>query len=66
MKKVIPYGRQSIDKSDIKSVTKALKSNYLTTGPLTKIFELKFTNQILNSFIIEIPRSNVHEFWKIA
>ena len=40
MKKVIPYGRQSIDKSDIKSVTKALKSNYLTTGPLTKIFEL--------------------------
>ena len=52
MKKVIPYGRQSIDKSDIKSVTKALKSNYLTTGPLTKIFELKFKNYVGSKYAV--------------
>ena len=46
MKKFIPYGRQSIDKSDIQSVTKALKSKYLTTGPLTRVFEQKFKNYV--------------------
>ena len=39
MEKKIPYSRQSIDNSDIASVNKVLKSDYLTTGPQTKKFE---------------------------
>jgi len=38
---MIPYSRQNIDKNDIKSVTKVLKSDYLTQGPKVEIFEKK-------------------------
>ena len=38
----IPYGRQSIDDSDIEAVVRALKSDFLTQGPLVKEFEEKF------------------------
>ena len=37
---LISYGRHSIDKTDIKSVSKALKSNFLTQGSLVKKFEI--------------------------
>jgi len=46
MKKIINYGRQTIDNSDIKSVIKVLKSDYLTQGP--KIYE--FENVLKNKF----------------
>ncbi len=36
---VLPYGRQSIDNSDILAVTRALKSPFLTQGPLVEEFE---------------------------
>lgn len=36
---MIPYGRQSIDNSDIEAVVEALKSELLTTGPLVERFE---------------------------
>ena len=36
---MIPYGRQSIDDSDIAAVVEALKSDWLTTGPLVERFE---------------------------
>jgi dTDP-4-amino-4,6-dideoxygalactose transaminase len=36
---VIPYGRHDIDESDISEVVKALKSDWLTTGPLVEMFE---------------------------
>ena len=36
---VIRYSRQTIDNSDIKSVSKTLKSDWLTTGPNIGIFE---------------------------
>ena len=39
MSNFISYGQQSIDSSDIKSVTKVLKSSYLTQGPQVKKFE---------------------------
>ena len=40
MKKIIySYSRQSINNLDILSVVKALKSDYLTSGPLVKKFE---------------------------
>ncbi|WP_044419392.1 UDP-4-amino-4,6-dideoxy-N-acetyl-beta-L-altrosamine transaminase [Halarcobacter anaerophilus] len=37
----IPYGKQSINKKDIKAVIKTLKSDFLTTGPKVKEFEYK-------------------------
>jgi dTDP-4-amino-4,6-dideoxygalactose transaminase len=37
---MIPYGRQSINQSDIDSVISALKGDFLTTGPLVEAFEL--------------------------
>ncbi len=41
MKKIIPYGKQYIKKSDLESVTDALKQDKITTGPLVKKFEKK-------------------------
>ena len=42
-KKIIPYGRQYIDSKDIKSVSKALKQDLITTGYYVKKFENKFS-----------------------
>jgi len=39
---ILPYGRQSIDEEDISAVASALKSDYLTTGPLVEQFEAAF------------------------
>lgn len=36
---MIPYGRQNINKDDIKSVIEVMKSDYLTQGPITPKFE---------------------------
>jgi dTDP-4-amino-4,6-dideoxygalactose transaminase len=38
---LIPYGRHSIDDEDINSVVQALRSDWLTTGPLVEQFESK-------------------------
>ncbi len=35
----IPYGHQTIDEDDIAAVCSALRSDYLTTGPLVETFE---------------------------
>ena len=37
---MIPYGKQSITDEDVRSVTAALKSDWLTTGPLVEEFEI--------------------------
>ena len=42
MKKIIPNGKQNIEKSDLKSVIYALKQDKITTGPLVTKFEKKF------------------------
>ena len=36
---MIPYSAQTIDQDDIKSVSKALKSKFLTQGPKVIKFE---------------------------
>ena len=41
---MISYGRQSINKKDISSVVKVLKSDWLTTGPEVLKFEKNFKN----------------------
>ena len=35
----LPYGRQSLDEEDIAAVVAALRSDWLTTGPLVEQFE---------------------------
>lgn len=35
----LPYGRQSLDEDDIRAVTDALRSDFLTTGPTVTAFE---------------------------
>ncbi|MDG4717670.1 MULTISPECIES: UDP-4-amino-4,6-dideoxy-N-acetyl-beta-L-altrosamine transaminase [Thalassospira] len=39
--RLLPYGRQYIDDDDIDAVVSALRSDYLTTGPLVAKFEHK-------------------------
>ena len=39
---IIPYARQSIDASDIRAVTRVLKSDFLTQGPEIEAFERDF------------------------
>ena len=47
-KKIFNYGRQFIDKDDIKSVSSVLKSDFLTQGKLVEKFEKNFS-KITNS-----------------
>lgn len=49
---MIPYGKQTIDNSDIKSVVKVLKSDYLTQGPIVNIFEKKFSEYTNSKYAI--------------
>ena len=43
---IISYGKQSIDSTDINSVVKSLKSNYLTQGPLVNKFETNLKKKL--------------------
>src|SRR3954463_2400812 len=38
----IPYGRQSVDESDIAAVVEVLRSPFLTQGPAVREFEAAF------------------------
>jgi UDP-4-amino-4,6-dideoxy-N-acetyl-beta-L-altrosamine transaminase len=40
----VPYGRQQITESDIEAVVTVLRSDFLTTGPVTDAFEIAFAN----------------------
>jgi UDP-4-amino-4,6-dideoxy-N-acetyl-beta-L-altrosamine transaminase len=42
MSAFLPYGRQTIEDDDIAEVSAALKSDFLTTGPLVEKFEVAF------------------------
>jgi UDP-4-amino-4,6-dideoxy-N-acetyl-beta-L-altrosamine transaminase len=42
----LPYGRQSIDETDIAAVVEALRSDFLTTGPLVERFEQAFAEAV--------------------
>jgi UDP-4-amino-4,6-dideoxy-N-acetyl-beta-L-altrosamine transaminase len=41
-KKLLPYGRQSLEDADIEAVVAALRSDWLTTGPKVGEFEERF------------------------
>ncbi len=40
---MIPYGKQSISETDVIAVSKALRGEFLTTGPLVDEFESLLT-----------------------
>ena len=42
----LPYGRQSIDETDIRAVTQVLTSDWLTTGPAVAAFEAAFAEKV--------------------
>ena len=50
MSKFIPYGRQDINKSDIKSVLSVLKSDFLTQGPKVVEFENKVAQLVGSNY----------------
>jgi perosamine synthetase len=43
---MIPYGRQSIDETDIQAVVEVLRSDWLTTGPKVEEFENAFAASV--------------------
>jgi UDP-4-amino-4,6-dideoxy-N-acetyl-beta-L-altrosamine transaminase len=43
---VLPYGRQTIEDDDISAVVEALRSDFLTTGPLVEAFETAFAETV--------------------
>jgi len=51
---MINYGRQSIDNKDIQSVTKVLKSAFLTQGPIVNKFENKLKFFLKAKFAVAV------------
>jgi dTDP-4-amino-4,6-dideoxygalactose transaminase len=49
-KKIIRYSTQEISKEDIKAVSKSLKSNFITEGPLINHFEKKLSNYTKSNY----------------
>ncbi len=47
---LIPYAKQSIDNNDIKNVTKALKSDFITQGKITEKFENKISKFVNSNY----------------
>ncbi len=49
---MIPYSTQDIDASDIKAVTKSLKSGWLTQGPTIEAFEKAIAEKVSQKFAV--------------
>ena len=49
---ILPYGRQTIDDDDIAAVSKALKADFLTTGPMVEAFETAFAETVGAQFAV--------------
>ncbi len=45
-KRLLPYGRQSLDESDVAAVTAVLRGDWLTTGPKVAEFEQTFAKAV--------------------
>ena len=50
--KIIPYGRQYIDNQDIKSVSKSLKQDLITTGEYVEKFQSQIKQLLKSKFAI--------------
>ena len=53
-----PYGKQSINYSDIKSVEKVLKSNFITQGPKISEFETKISNYVGSKYAVAVSSAS--------
>lgn len=53
-KKMLPYGRQSIDEEDIQTVVEVLRSDWLTTGPKVPEFEGAFAKFVGSSHAVAV------------
>ena len=42
LESILPYGRQSLDESDVDAVVEVLRGDWLTTGPMVDAFERAF------------------------
>ena len=51
---LIPYGKHYIDNEDIKNVTKILKSNNLTQGPIIEKLEKKFAKYVGSKYAVAV------------
>ena len=49
--KILKYGSQSINNDDILSVSEVLKSDYLTTGPVSENFNKKLKDKLNVKYI---------------
>ena len=54
MKKIIPYGRQSITDDDIKAVTETLQSDFLTQGSKVPEFESAFAEYVDAKYAVAV------------
>jgi len=52
--KQLRYSTQTISKTDIKSVTRVLNSDWLTQGPETHLFEKKIKNEVNSKYAIAV------------
>ena len=48
---MIPYSRQIIDSNDIKKVKEVLKSDFITQGPKSELFEKALSKNIGVNFV---------------
>lgn len=51
-KSYIPYGRQSIDETDISAVVEVLSSDWLTTGPVVEQFETALAERVSATYCV--------------
>ena len=51
---MINYGLQSINKKDIDSVVRVLKSNLLTQGPIVEKFERKLSKYFKSKYALAV------------
>lgn len=49
---MIPYSTQDIDASDIQTVTKSLKSGWLTQGPAVEVFERAIAEKVSHKYAV--------------
>ena len=54
---MIPYGRQNIIDQDIEAVVKILKSDYLTQGPTTPLFEKKLQHYTKAKYAVAVTNA---------
>jgi len=54
MDKYIPYARQLVEDDDIQAVCKALRSDWLTTGPMVEQFELALCNFCKSKYAVAV------------